>query len=93
MGHWANRAACRGEDPTRFVLDEQPHLVPADKRDRVAFQLCAGCPVRAECAQDALTHRDVGVVRAGVWIGLHPSASRPTNKAIRQLAARANERR
>ena len=64
---WADDAACRGEDPRRWVQDfgafsksldrRRPHLL---ERMRVSYaeQLatCADCPVRDECLADALDH-------------------------------------
>jgi Transcription factor WhiB len=44
---WQRRSACRRADPTLF-----------ERRTRQGALLCAGCPVRQECAAYALEHCD-----------------------------------
>ena len=41
---------------------------PPKKLQRVARSYCAGCPVMAECAAEALQNTDTGVVRGGMFI-------------------------
>lgn len=63
-GHeWRDRALCAG----RPLSEAHPH-VRGDQRVTAARRYCAGCPVVAECAADALTFRDTGIIRAGVWL-------------------------
>lgn len=65
MGRWAADAACKDADPTWFDLRDrdEPGLDSAEVlRNQVkAAQLCAGCPVRAECLADARANQWVGV--------------------------------
>lgn len=68
MGEWRESAQCVGDDPDRYVLDHGPHFVEHTERQRVAAELCDGCPVRRECAIDALLRSDRGVVRGGIWL-------------------------
>lgn len=52
MTGWDDRAACR-DQPTEMFFPEEPVL------DQTAYEpalsICAGCPVRFECLDDALT--------------------------------------
>lgn len=93
LSSWTEQAACAGDDPQRYVLDSGPHKAPPASWHRIAHQLCQDCPVRPECADDALTHGDVGVVRGGVWLSPRPGLIHPTSTAKRHLSAVANERR
>ena len=61
---WFNAAMCSGMDPEKFTVRSTP--VPNGPIWKAAQKACDGCPVVAECADDALRHRDSGVVRAGV---------------------------
>jgi WhiB family redox-sensing transcriptional regulator len=56
---WAARAACRGLEPELFF--------PArGASTREAKAVCAVCPVRAECLEDALEHHE----GHGIWGGM-----------------------
>jgi hypothetical protein len=46
LGVWARQAACRDEDPDLFFLDEAEVTDTIDVHLR---QLCASCPVLADC--------------------------------------------
>lgn len=62
--HWSERGNCYGMDPNLFVFQEpRGHL--NDAKVTAAKQVCAGCPVVAECLADALSFDAVGV-----WGGL-----------------------
>lgn len=54
---WHRQAACRGEDTATFFPGKGARL------DRVRA-ICAGCPVRRECAEQAVVGHE-----AGVWGG------------------------
>lgn len=63
---WWTRAACKGMDAALFFPE-------AGRADR-AKKVCARCPVRRRCLEDAMT-REAGAdagARAGVWGGLSP---------------------
>lgn len=47
---WQRRGYCYGEDPRRW---ETENLTPGREAEE-AEALCAGCPVKQECAQDAV---------------------------------------
>jgi WhiB family redox-sensing transcriptional regulator len=65
---WTRDAACAGADPELFF--------PANTRQPAteAKQICAACPVRAECLEYSLANEE----EFGVWGGL-------TEKERRQL--------
>lgn len=71
---WRERAVCQGIDPALFY-DLNPDTVATAKT------VCAGCPVRDECAAHAITAGE----EFGVWGGLAaeerpqpPPVGRPT---------------
>lgn len=55
---WARRGVCAQTDPDMFYPHQGEHA-------RAARQVCAGCPVRDECLDWALTHHE----RWGIWGG------------------------
>jgi WhiB family redox-sensing transcriptional regulator len=57
---WWARAACYGHDPEWWSDD-------LDGRIR-ALRICAGCPVRDKCLQDAIDNGDFDVIRGGVLL-------------------------
>ena len=81
---WQDRAAC-----ARHRLDpEPPYGAGAGLLiHRYAAAYCAGCPVLAECARDALAHRDIGVVRAGVYCAPNGVSQRVHVREALQQAA------
>lgn len=62
---WVKQAKCANSDPRKFDPVGRPH------KNRIAAKLCAGCPVIAQCAQDALHYQDEGIIRAATWIPSH----------------------
>lgn len=75
--HWRDRAACLDTDPELFF----PVGVTgrALEQTHEAKQVCAGCPVRAQCLGWALdTGQDVGV-----WGGLSEDERRAQRRASR----------
>lgn len=58
--HWFELGACHGMDTSLFVFQEpRGHL--DDAKVIAAKQVCAGCPVVAECLADALSFDSIGV--------------------------------
>ena len=51
---WDDNAACKGEDTERFHSDNQTDI-------KWALDMCAGCPVRNQCLQDALKFDNIGI--------------------------------
>ncbi|MFI2911154.1 WhiB family transcriptional regulator [Streptomyces sp. PDY-4] len=59
---WAARAACQGQDLTLFFSD-------ADAKIRAAKKICAACPVRTACLDEAL-RAETTSTGAGIFGGL-----------------------
>jgi len=67
LSSWHDRAACRGM-PVRVFYPEDPRM---DRWD-VAQEICAACPVRGLCLEDALARNE----RYGMRGGLTPRQRR-----------------
>ena len=57
---WWTQAACAGYDPEWWSDDLAGR--------RAAVRICATCPVRAACLEDARRQGDLGVVRGGALL-------------------------
>lgn len=62
---WQESAACRGADSALFYAPEGEYAFARLQREERARQVCAGCPVREQCAEFAMAIGD----RHGVWGG------------------------
>lgn len=71
---WWDLAACRGMATDLFFPGRGDYDVYEAKR------VCAGCPVRAECLEEALAQREV----FGVWGGLSERERRSIRSARRR---------
>lgn len=71
---WTERAACKGKTEV-FYPERGDHLTTER-----ALEICAGCPVRAECREYALTECET----FGIWGGM----SQRTAKAERRKVDR-----
>lgn len=60
---WRDQAKCNGDDPEKYDLAR----AKTPSKDYIAYKLCKGCPVIAECAADVLERNNYGTVRAGMW--------------------------
>lgn len=76
MNHWWENAKCAGQPLNDYILTGQRN------KQATARQLCQHCPVKPQCAWDALEHQDSGVVRAGVWIPEDTAAMRYQREAV-----------
>lgn len=63
---WQYKGLCRTSDPDVFFHPEGERGPARVRRDAAAKQVCATCPVIAECLRHALTVREP----YGVWGGL-----------------------
>ena len=63
---WQDHGSCREADPLLFFHPQNERGSARTKRDRAAKLVCAGCPVRLECADYAVRAREP----YGVWGGL-----------------------
>lgn len=68
-GRWVERAACRGADPAVFYPTATG---PASKTALAPIRdICASCPVAAECLDYALACEDLDPYGGhGIWAGL-----------------------
>jgi WhiB family redox-sensing transcriptional regulator len=78
---WMRGAACKGQPDAVFFPDyenddEQPDYSPAR-------QICAGCPVRAQCLAYALELN----IRHGMFAGLTPAERANLRRQHRPKAA------
>lgn len=60
MTNWRKRAACRDADPELFFPVSKVDRKNQDQIRR-AKNICARCPVRKECLQEAMESGDEGV--------------------------------
>jgi WhiB family redox-sensing transcriptional regulator len=65
---WRHLAACKGPEADLFFPPAQPER-KEDRlvRERAAKLICAGCPVRVQCLEYALSVREP----YGIWGGLN----------------------
>lgn len=69
--HWSDHAICRGADPDLFFPIGYSAQVLKEQED-AAKEICANCPVKAECLSWAL---QVGEPD-GIWGGTTPEERR-----------------
>lgn len=67
--NWQMRASCRDLDASMFFHPERERGPSRTRREQRAKQVCAACPVRAQCREHALSVREP----YGVWGGLSES--------------------
>lgn len=61
MSSWRTAAKCRDRDASEFIIYrvEKRKVVDIDPPSEIK-RLCIDCPVRAECLDHALLHREHG---------------------------------
>lgn len=92
---WREKAKCLGQDWKQYVVENMPVGRNAPQTRAILAQAkCSGCPVRAECAGDALDNHDIGVVRAGVPIPASNGSEeyRQARRRLETTAGRAHEK-
>jgi hypothetical protein len=72
--HWDSRAACANPDYDPVWWDVPAPTDAVDRRTTVdralgALNICAGCPVKMACDEDAQRHRTVAQIRGGKIYG------------------------
>ncbi|MEV4672681.1 WhiB family transcriptional regulator [Actinomadura sp. NPDC049382] len=75
---WQESANCRGADLTLFFGTEGERAGDRAIRERKAKQVCAGCPVMAECLEEA--YREPR--QHGVWGGMGPEERTAARKNV-----------
>lgn len=77
--NWQDLAGCRGKDPELFFPD------PAPSAPIAAKQICAGCPVTAQCMDYAIEHDELGI-----WGGTtERQRKRIKNRYVRPMGRKA----
>lgn len=71
--HWSHRAACRGHDTSLWFAEHTGEESIA----AVALDVCAICPVRADCLEDAIRTGDQGI-RGGTTTKQRAGINRPS---------------
>ena len=66
---WQRLGLCRGRDSAQFFHPDGERGASRGRRESAAKNVCRACPVRAECAAQALTTREP----YGVWGGFTES--------------------
>jgi WhiB family redox-sensing transcriptional regulator len=62
---WQRLGLCRGRDSAQFFHPDGERGASRSRREAAAKSVCRGCPVRAQCAAQALSSREP----YGVWGG------------------------
>jgi WhiB family redox-sensing transcriptional regulator len=66
---WQRLGSCRGRDSAQFFHPDGERGASRGRREAAAKNVCRACPVRAECAAQALSTREP----YGVWGGFTES--------------------
>src|SRR5579862_4123377 len=78
---WHSKAACHGADVHLFFLTRdnlrQPRIPGSNDGASTAKQICARCPVQAECLEAGLTNLPhTTTLPPGIWGGMSPKKRR-----------------
>jgi WhiB family transcriptional regulator, redox-sensing transcriptional regulator len=84
---WRSSAACLSADPDLFFPISSTG--PAERQIARAKVICAGCRVRSECLEFALTHDQTH----GIWGGTTPEDRQRDRRRRRRRAAAAGAKR
>jgi len=85
--NWRSAGACLSADPDLFFPISSTG--PAERQIARAKLICAGCGVRSECLDFALSHDQV----YGIWGGTTPEDRQRYRRRKRRAAAAAAKRR
>jgi WhiB family redox-sensing transcriptional regulator len=84
--NWRAAGACLSADPDLFFPISSTG--PAERQIARAKMICAGCRVRRECLDFALSHNQV----YGIWGGTTPEDRQRESRRKRRAAAAAAKR-
>jgi len=84
--NWRSAGACQSADPDLFFPNSSSG--PGERQIAKAKMICAGCQVRRECLDYALTHGQV----YGIWGGTTPEDRQRDRRRRRRAAAAAAKR-
>ena len=85
-GNWRSAGACLSADPDLFFPISS--VGPAERQIARAKQICAGCGVRRECLEFALSQDQV----YGIWGGTTREDRQRERRRERRAAAAARRR-
>jgi WhiB family transcriptional regulator, redox-sensing transcriptional regulator len=80
---WQEKAACRGMSVDLFFAPDGERQRERERREGVALQVCAQCPVRRNCLEHALR----GPENYGVWGGTTEEGRTAERRRRRRLSA------
>ena len=83
---WRSAGACLSADPDLFFPISS--VGPAEQQIARAKQICAGCGVRRECLDFALSHNSI----YGIWGGTTAEDRQRERRRKRRAAAAARRR-
>jgi WhiB family transcriptional regulator, redox-sensing transcriptional regulator len=83
---WQTAGACLSADPDLFFPISASG--PAERQIARAKTICAGCRVRSECLEFAMTHDQVH----GIWGGTTPDDRQRERRRKRRAAAAAKRK-
>jgi WhiB family transcriptional regulator, redox-sensing transcriptional regulator len=86
IANWRSAGACLSADPDIFFPISTTG--PAEKQVARAKMICAGCVVRQECLEFALTHDQTH----GIWGGTTAEERQRARRRMRRAAAAAAKR-
>lgn len=84
--NWRSAGACLSADPDLFFPISSTG--PAERQIARAKTICAGCPVRRECLEFALSHNQI----YGIWGGTTAEDRQRERRRKRRAAATARRR-
>ena len=84
--NWRSAGACLSADPDLFFPISS--VGPAERRIARAKQICAGCGVRRECLEFALSHDQIH----GIWGGTTAEDRQRERRRKRRAAAAARRK-
>jgi WhiB family redox-sensing transcriptional regulator len=84
--NWRSAGACLSADPDLFFPISSTG--PAERQVARAKNICAGCSVRRECLEFALSHKHI----YGIWGGTTPDDRQRERRRQRRAAAAARRR-
>lgn len=91
VSHWSGKAACRGHWGLFYAPDGPEAQLAKEIREAKAKSLCAACPVRVQCRDEAAK----GPGRSGTWAGVSEDDRERDKKqrknASRRVAARREQ--
>jgi WhiB family redox-sensing transcriptional regulator len=84
--NWRSAGACLSADPDLFFPISSTG--PAERQIERAKKICAGCSVRRECLEFALSHNQI----YGIWGGTTAEDRQRERRRKRRAAAAARRR-